>query len=147
MIKAWLVIKRSTGGRSGFSLVEALLASSIFALIVTAVVGAVIYGRESTALAGLRSRAVFLAEEGLEAVRNIRDQSFANLPDGTFGLNSSGGQWIFSGQSDTTGIFTRQIAIITAGVNRKQITSLVSWQQSVSRPGSAVLTTYLTNWR
>lgn len=147
MIKAQLVIKRLTASRSGFSLVEALLAVSVFALIVTTVIGALIYGRESTALAGQRARATFLAEEGLEAIRNIRDENFANLQDGAYGLDASTGQWTFSGTSDTTGIFTRQVTIATVGVDRKQITSLISWQQSASRPGTITFATILTNWK
>lgn len=132
----------------GFSLVEVLLAVSVFALFVTGLIGGLIYGIQSTALGGQRARAVFLAEEGLEASRNIRDANFSNLADGTSGLAISGNQWIFSGSSDTTdGFYTRQITISTAGTNRKQIISTVTWQQSSQRTGSITLTTYLTNWK
>src|SRR3990167_512120 len=79
--------------QKGFSTIEVLLASTILVLIVTAFMGAYIYGSESTALAGQRVRAVFLAEEGLEASRNIRDENFSNLTDGTKGLSISGNQW------------------------------------------------------
>lgn len=131
----------------GFSTVEVLLAGSIFAVIVTALIGGVIYGRESTLLAGQRTRAIFLAEEGLEAVRNIRDNSFANLTIGTYGLAISGlNTWIFSGSSDITDIFTRQIIIASAGTNRLQVTSTVTWQQDLQRSGSVSLVTYLNNW-
>ncbi len=132
----------------GFSIIEVLLAVSILVLIVTAFMGAFIYGSESTALAGQRARATFLAEEGLEASRNIRDASFSNLADGTKGLAILGNQWIFSGSSDTTDDFyTRQITISTIDSNRKQLVSNVSWQQNNQRTGSVSLTTYLTNWR
>lgn len=134
--------------QKGFSTIEALLASSILVLIVTAFMGAFIYGSESTALAGQRIRAAFLAEEGLEASRNIRDASFSNLSDGTNGLAISGNQWTFSGSSDTTDSFyTRQITISTAGTNRKQVVSTVTWQQNNQRTGNVSLTTYLTNWK
>lgn len=138
----------SPNGSKGFSAIEVLLASSIFILIVAALMGAFIYGSESTALAGQRARAVFLAEEGLEASRNIRDASFSNLSDGTTGLAISGNQWIFSGTSDTTDDFyTRQITISAAGTDRKQVASTVTWQQNNQRTGSVSLTTNLTNWR
>ena len=39
-----------------------------------------------------RARAATLADEGLEAVRNIRDANFSNLTDGTFGLTTTGNQ-------------------------------------------------------
>lgn len=132
----------------GFSTIEVLLASSVLLLIVTAFMGAFIYGSESTALAGARARAAFLAEEGLEASRNIRDENFSNLTDGTYGLAISGNQWTFSGSSDTTdGFYTRQITISTAGTDRKQVVSTVTWQQNNQRTGSVSLTGYLTNWR
>lgn len=130
----------------GFSLVEVLLAVSLFGLIVTALVGGLIYGQQSTVLAGQRARAIMLADEGLEAVRNIRDESFFNLTDGIYGLAISSNQWTLSGISDTTDIFTRAIAISTINANRKQVTSTVSWPQTPQRTGSVTLTTYLTAW-
>lgn len=130
----------------GFSLVEVLLAVSVFGLIVTALFGGLIYGTQSTALAGQRARATMLADEGLEAVRNIRDENFSNLTDGTYGLTISGNQWTLSGAQDTTDIFTRSLAISSIDSNRKQITATVSWQQTPQRTGSVALTTYLTNW-
>ncbi len=131
----------------GFSLVEVLLAVSIFGLIVTALVGGLVYGQQSTAIAGMRSRAAILADEGLEAVRNIRDENFSNLTDGAFGLTTAGNQWNLSGASDTTDIFTRIITISTVDSNRKQVTSSVSWQQNPQRTGLVQAVTYLTNWR
>ncbi len=133
----------------GFSVVEILLAGSLLVVIVTAFVGAVIYGQESTVVAGGRARAAFLAEEGIEAVRNIRDESFSNLADGTYGLAVSNYQWIFSGSSDTTDGFVRQINISTidASSTRKIITSNVTWQETAQRSGTITLTERLTNWR
>lgn len=133
---------------SGFSTIEVLLSSSILVLIVTAFMGAFIYGSESTALAGQRARAAFLAEEGLEASRNIRDANFSNLTDGAKGLAVSGNQWVFFGTSDTTdNFYTRQITISSIDSKRKQVVSNVTWQQNNQRTGSVSLTTYLTNWR
>ncbi|HEX8947188.1 MAG TPA: fibronectin type III domain-containing protein [Candidatus Paceibacterota bacterium] len=131
----------------GFFTVEALLATSVFALLATALVGAYLYGEGATAAAGERARATLLAEEGLEAVHNIRDSAFANLPPGTHGLAISANQWIFSGLSDSTGIFTRSIDISSIDANRDTVACTVSWQQDPSRTGSVTLTTRLTNWQ
>ena len=131
----------------GFSLVEALLSVALFALLVTALVGAVIYGRESTAVAGARARAVAIAEEGLEATRNIRDASFTTLTNGNHGFAISGNTWVFSGTSDTVDTFTRQAVISTPSTNRRQTVSTVTWQQTPSRTGAVALTAYHTNWR
>jgi hypothetical protein len=83
----------------------------------------------------------------LEAVRNIRDENFSNLTDGTFGLTSTGNQWNLSGASDTTDIFTRAVTISAVDANRKLVTSTVTWQQNPQRAGSVQAVTYLTNWR
>lgn len=130
----------------GFSLVEVILATSVFLLLASVLVGSYLYGLESTMLAGNRVRAVLLAEEGLEAVRNIRDDNFANISNGTHGLVISGNQWTLSGLSDTNGIFTRSLTIIDAGSARKSVSCTVSWQQNSSRSGSVTLTTLMTNW-
>lgn len=142
ILKAWY---RTSGG-DGFSLVEVILSGAIFALLATTFVGAYLYGQESAMLAGNRTRAVFLAEEGLEAVRNIRDESYANLSDGTYGLALSGNQWIFSGTQDATDIFTRTVSISSVDTVRKLITSTVLWQQNPERSGSVSVNTYLTDW-
>lgn len=148
VVKCYLSVVRCqmSGVKRGFFLVEVLLSVSVFALIVTALVGGLIFGQQSTAMAGARSRAVMLVEEGLEAARNIRDAGFANLPTGTYGLSASGNQWSFVPTSDTTDVFVRSLTISTVDADRMQIVSTVTWPQIASRPGSVVLTTYLTNW-
>lgn len=130
----------------GFSVVEVLLAVSIFALIVTALFGAYFYGQEASVLAGNRTRAAIFAEEGLEATRNIRDAGFVNLTDGTHGLSIAGNQWTFSGSSDTSGIFTRSIAVSSLDSHRKQVASTVTWQQNPQRIGTISLVAELTEW-
>ncbi len=139
--RGWLTTRQL-----GFSLVEIILALAILALLTVALIGNFIYSQESAVVAGAKSRATFLAEEGLEATRNIRDADFANLVDGNYGLATSSNQWIFSGTQDVTDIYTRQIQISTPSANRKQVISQVTWQQTAQRAGNISLTTYLTNW-
>ncbi len=126
---------------------EVLLSGAVFSLLVTALVGAYLYGEEATLLSGNRARAVFFAEEGLEATRNIRDADFTNLSNGTYGLAVSGGHWSFSGSSDAEGIFTRTVTISSAGTNQKEITVNVSWQQNPERTGQVSLVSRLTGWQ
>ncbi|MFA6594386.1 MAG: hypothetical protein WCT16_03990 [Candidatus Buchananbacteria bacterium] len=134
--------------QSGFNLVEAILSVAVFGLMITALVGAWLYGQESTAMAGQRSRAVFLAEEGLEATRNLRDVNFSNLIVGQHGLAVVGNTWAFSGTSDTIdGYYKRQISIGAIEANRFQVTSTVAWQQNQQRWATVTLATYLTDWQ
>lgn len=139
--KGWLTTKQ------GFLLIEIILASSVFVLFLTAFAGVFYYGLQSSTLAGERGRAVILAEEGQEAVRSIRNLNFSNLVDGTYGLVYSSSTWSFSGTQDVSGIFTRQVTISSAGVNRKNVTVTVTWQQTPDRTGSVSTTARFTNWK
>lgn len=138
---------QSTTSQAGFSLVEVILSNALFVLLVTALAGAYLYGQEATALAGNRARAVMIAEEGLEAVRNIRDPAYTNLTDGAYGLVvDSNNEWSLSGSSDVTDIFKRQVVISTIDPTRKAVKVSVSWQQNPQRSGSVSLETRLTDW-
>jgi Tfp pilus assembly protein PilV len=133
-------------GQRGFSIVEVLLAAVVFGFLVTGLIGAIVYGRASTAGAGDRQRALYIAEEGVEATRNIAAAAYANLVDGTYGLAQVSNQWAFSGSSDTSGIYTRQVVIATAGTNRKSVTSTVTWTAASGGSHSVSATTRLVNW-
>ncbi len=130
----------------GFSVVEVLLAASVFALLVTALTGAFLYGQESSAIAGARARAGLLAEEGLEASRSIRDGAFTNLTDGNHGLAVSGGVWTYSGTQDVSGQFTRSVTVSAVDASTKELTSTITWQQNAQRAGSVSAITRLANW-
>jgi hypothetical protein len=56
--------------------------------MITGLMGLYFYSTAAISTSGDRVRAVLLAEEGLEAVRSIRDTGFRNLVDGTYGLNT-----------------------------------------------------------
>jgi len=144
MKKAYSHINNKT---FGFSLIEVLLTVAIFSMFVVALIGVLSIGEESSSLGGKRIQAVFLAEEGLEAVRNIRDENFANLVDGPYGLVKAGNQWNFSALPDVNDIFTRTVNISTVDADTKLVISTVDWPQNLQRNGSVVLTTYLTNWK
>lgn len=138
--------KKTILNQRGFSLVEILLASGLFAMLVLIFAGVLVFGQESTIRAGQRGRAIFLANEGLEAARSIRDQNFNNLTIGNFGLQSNG-QWSLVSNSDTNDIFTRTLNIANVDDHTKQITSQVQWTQSGGSVVSVALTTLLTDWQ
>jgi Tfp pilus assembly protein PilV len=137
----------STTKRSGFLLVEVLLASSLFVLFVAAFAGTFYYGLQSSVLAGDRSQAIMLAEEGQEAVRSMKNINFANITDGTHGLVYSNNAWTFSGTQDTSNGYTRQVTVSTIDANRKSVTTSVSWQQIPGRMGEVSTIGRLTNWK
>jgi len=133
--------------QTGFNLVEAILSIATFALLLTFLGLAFLYGPAGAVIDGNRVQATLLAEEGLEVVRNIRDAGWSNVLSGTYGLVTSSNQWVLSGASDSRDIFTRQIVISDIDANRKSVTANVSWQQNGQRRGFVSLATHLTNWQ
>jgi Tfp pilus assembly protein PilV len=144
MPKVWSIT--SLKDQHGFSVVEVLLAATVFGFLVTGLLGALVYGRSGTASAGDRHRAVMLADECIDATRNIGNTTYTNLTDGTHGLGQSGGAWAFSGSSDTSSVYTRQVAISTAGTDSKDINCTVSWPQPGGTTSTVTLTSRITNW-
>lgn len=159
-----VLCRKIKDNENAFSLVEAILAVSIFAFIVTALVGSYLYGLEGTADAGSRARAVMLAEEGIEAVRSIKQQAFNELVLSQSGIDDASNQWKFLGEgtSETIDIFTRTITfanvcrdvadIITAcpGVYTdlftKEVIVEVSWEAAPAFTRSVVRRDFLTAW-
>src|SRR3989338_1557120 len=131
--------------KQGFSLVEIIMAIALLSIIVLGFVRWLIVAQENIIFSGQHNRALFLAEEGLEATRNIRDDDFSFLVNGTHGLAVSASQWIFSGSSDTTDLFTREITIFPVDTDRKEVTSQITWNQTPYRVTSLELVTYFTN--
>lgn len=140
------ILQNSNIKNSGFSLIEVILSVSLFSLFVLIFIGTFLYGEETTAFSGNHARAIFYAEEGLEVVKNIKDSGFSNIIDGTYGLAISGNKWIFSGSSDSLGVFTRQVEIRTVDSKHKIATTTVSWQQNPTRTGTISLVTQFTDW-
>ncbi|MBI5037934.1 MAG: hypothetical protein HZC01_04515 [Candidatus Kerfeldbacteria bacterium] len=132
--------------QQGVSLLEVLIAGGIFALVITVLVGGYITIQSTSVLAGSRERAIALAEEGIEAVRSIRDSAYLELIPGVHGLQLSGGHWTFAGTFDTREIFSRSITLSAIDANTMRVESRVAWDQTRTRPGEIVFTTDLTNW-
>jgi prepilin-type N-terminal cleavage/methylation domain-containing protein len=139
--------KSSRSRRQGFSLIEAILASSILALTAMFAIGAIVYAQQSIFSIDQRQGAVFFAEEGLEASRSIRDGAFNALADGTHGLAASAGIWVFSGAEDTQGIYTRNLTVTALTESVKEVTANVSWQTVDGKNQTVSLKTRLANWR
>jgi type II secretory pathway pseudopilin PulG len=130
----------------GFSLVEAILASAVFGLLLAGLAGSLVYGQESTVIAGSRARALMLTEEGLEAVRNVRDSGFSNLTDGTYGLDIAGGTLVLSNTPDSSSGFFREITVSTIDQSTKNVSVKVTWKQNEQRNGEVMVSSILTNW-
>ena len=143
----------------GFALLETILAGAVLTLGVVAVMGLVSSNLKFSLDARNHDIAVLLAQEGVELVRNIRDNnwaaghdSFQNLPDRDdcrVDMNSSnvqcGGETklILNGNDfyehggGTATRFSRRIGIdYQDGGKTAEVTSMVIWSGS-SFPGSS----------
>lgn len=135
----------------GQSLVELMVVMGIFIAFFTGLIFFVFdsffIGRLSYDLV----KANFLAEEGMEAVRSIRDNNFSHLLAGNHGLAISGGHWIFQGVEEGLNSQLnngkRVILIEDIDSSRKKITSTVDWGFAGNRPEEVKLISYLTNWQ
>ncbi|MFC1721218.1 prepilin-type N-terminal cleavage/methylation domain-containing protein [Patescibacteria group bacterium] len=144
----------------GFSLVEVVVSTAIITIVLlglaTAANGAIVLSRET----GKKIEAQFIAEEGLEVARIMRDSSwdnFAALSTSTeYYLVFSGGQWATSTTPNLVdGTFDRTISfhdvyreshddISTFGTfdpNTKKATVSVSWLKG-SATTSVSMSTY-----
>jgi Tfp pilus assembly protein PilV len=127
--------------QSGFGMIEILVAASIIALSVLAVMGV---AQKSVAVARQSlhaEQAGFLLEEGAEGVRVLRDNGWSNISALTAGTNYypafSGGTWILSVTPNTVGIFTRKVVV--AAVNRDSTTQDIS-PSGTNDPGTKLVT-------
>jgi hypothetical protein len=134
----------------GQSLIELIIAIGIFIFAVSALIFLVLDSYVSGRLAAEITKADFLAQEGLEAVRSIRDNSWSDLTAGTYGLTISGDHWIFKEApedvSDQLNNGSRVIEIENIDQYRKKVISRINWRFS-QRAEEVSLESYLTNWQ
>lgn len=143
--REWRVSNTAT--QPAFSLMEALLSIALFSLLIGVLIGGSLYGQQAVLSAGNRERATSLAEEALEAVRNLRDADYINLAPGTYGLSIMDNHWVLESAPDHTGIFSRTIDITTVSDGVTKVDATVTWQWATTHVNTTTLTTYLTQWK
>lgn len=130
----------------GQTLVEVILAVALLAIFASTL--AVYLNNQLAYMTRGQSalEAIYLAQEGLEASRSIRDTGWEYLATGTHGLLYDASSWSYAGTHELIGKFTRTISIADLSDSERQVISLVSW------PGTAgvrsiALATNLADWR
>jgi hypothetical protein len=91
------------GYKKGYSIIEVLLAGSILALAVSGIVASMIIAQRNNQSSIAQSQALIMAQEGIIALKSIRDRDYIALvntnditsnPSGEeFGLSLSDGEW------------------------------------------------------
>lgn len=148
--------------QSGQSLLELLVAMGVFVLIVSSTMFLTLDAQLGNQEGGQRSRAVGLAQEGVEAVKSLASRGWKYVENGTHGLSAATGVWEFGGTSDDVGIFSRTVSvadvfrdalgnIVTTGgtldPDTKLVTTRVDWENRPNRPEEVLVDSYMTNWR
>lgn len=139
---------------TGQSTVELLVALAIFVLVISSMgfllLDTYVFDRDAEE----RMQGLFLASEGIEAVRSMRDNGWGGLPgaDGDYCIGLVLGGWAFTGNAPCAllGKFERKVHIegdTADPLNKKRVSSTVSWDFSEGDFRSVSLFTLLTNWR
>ena len=79
------------GYKKGVTIIEAVIAIAVFAILVSVSYKVHVGLGSLLKLDHHKSKALWLAEEGVEATRSIRDNSFSGLVNGVNGLALSSG--------------------------------------------------------
>lgn len=150
--------------KSGQSLLEVILAMAIFSLIAAAMAALITGNFGSLTQGGEQTEAEALAQEGIEAVKSIRDGAWNELILSQSGVDIISNEWVFDGETttDTIGQFTRTISFIDVcrdssddivdcpgsytDVHTKLVTSSVVWTIREGITNSVQRVAYLTNW-
>ncbi len=127
----------------GSMLLESILAMALLALFFTIFLGSVTYLNESTLRAKTHTQALFLAQEGQEGVRAIRNTDHLRIVEGVHGLSSINNRFELDGSSDDEGGCTRTVSIGVENDGGNIIEVSVSCEEG-GRQTTVALETYLS---
>jgi len=103
--------------KRGFTLIELVLAITIFVIIASGVAVPIIGSHLNSMENQKTVQANALLTETWEAVRSIRNRDWANMTNQTHGLRNTSGYWEFYGHNDETNGFTRSVIVKAARRN------------------------------
>lgn len=133
----------------GASIVEVIIAIAIFTLVAPSII-LMISGSHTGALRGESNlEATGLAQQGVEAVRAIRDYSWEDVTEGVHGLTSTGGYWELTGTPDEDLLdkYQRTITVNSLSSYKKEVIVEIGWELMEGLDQTVVMTTRLTNWK
>ncbi len=150
--------------RAGFSIIEIILAAAIFMILAGGLMTVILQGLDSNHLGEEQTVATQYATEGIEVMRSVKNQGFANLINTTAtGAAQVSGVWNLSGLNNIfNSKYTRVLQIgdvyrdgsgnvVASGGTldplSKKVTSTVNWNYTPTRQNSVSLSEYLTNWK
>lgn len=147
--------------RNGFTIIELLVAGSLFAVFSSAFVVIFLQTFTNDYRQSELNVAMAFAREGIEIVRAMRKDGFPLLGTVTEGgfETVGGGNFRFDGAPDTTDKYERKITVVYAqrsggdiaeggSVDDKtmKVTSVVEWDSMTGTRESITLSTYIAYW-
>ena len=158
-----ILLKRNHESR-GQSLIEIIIATAVFVLIGSSITTLILGSFNALTQGGEHTQAMALAQEGIEAIRSIRNKTWNELSYSTSSIAISGSQWIFDGEgtTETIGQYDRIISFDDVcrdslhsvvdcpgsytDLYTTKITSSIDWLVREGVHNSINQIGYLTNW-
>lgn len=136
--------------QAGQMIVELLVAFGLASILLPAILTGFVSGSDGKVQQQQRLKATGYLEEGVEAVRSIRELDWSNIAtNGTYYPKVSGSAWAWGVLPDgQIGDFTRTVSIADVSptdLSNKQITVTVSWNSIL--PTNLTSTFILTRWK
>ena len=132
--------------RPAFTLIELIVAIALFSVFSVIAIQSTITTQSGVFASQDALRARYLADEGMSAVRAIRDFAWHHLAvPGTYGLDfESNGYWVFDGSTDThyDGEFTRSVTVSEVLPDLYSVEVEVSWFSPTGLAKSTSARTY-----
>ena len=142
--------KAMPAGRQGFTLLETIISIFIVTMGVGAVFALVNQTIGGTQIISSKLTATYLAQEGIESIREIRDSNFLKIHKGVGGVNwdanivSSDWQPVVF-IDGTPNNFQRRTIITPDGINILNVSVEVSWQER-GGPHKVIVQENLYKW-
>ncbi len=129
----------------GFTLVETLVALSIFSVSILGLMSVLGAGLADTSYAKQKIAGTYLAQEGVEYLRNMRDTDVLTDASGGWSTFRDTPVSADSYPTENPELFTRFISVTEVDNDEVTISSTVSWSQP-SGPQSVTFSENLYNW-
>lgn len=148
--------------KKAFSLVEVLLAVTLFAIFAVGIVYVSLDTLQKSSKVELENEGLLYASEGLEAIYALRAEDYWQLTSGSYGLSLTGDSWGLTTAPEIIDTFYERTVTIedvyrdsngdiidsggTLDIKMKKITSEVTWTWRGLLPRTVRLVTYLSDW-
>ena len=130
----------------GLSVVEVMVALAVFSLVSLTTYQVFVQSESISRKKYEEHKAMWLAQEGIEAAYSIGRNNFQELQPGVWGLSKQNGVWSTSIAPDIEDIFLREITVSNIDEDTKEILSEVSWDYK-EQTYSVDFSLQITDWQ